>query len=91
LILAAWPVSVLIYHILYWSVDNNFSFGSAINFYGGVGECNHKKFVNSTGFNTQKRIKNFTSQVATRYYEAMTFEIASKCLENKRIDGYMDD
>jgi hypothetical protein len=67
------------------------SFGSAINFYGGVGECNHKKFVESTGFNTQKRIKNFTSQVATRYYEAMTFGIASKCLENKRRDGYMDD
>jgi hypothetical protein len=67
------------------------SFGSAINFYGGVGECNHKKFVKSTGINTQKRIKNFTSQVATRYYEAMTFEIANKCLENKRRDGYMDD
>ncbi len=48
-----------------------------------------KKIVKSTGFNTQKRIKNFTSQVATRYYEAMTFEISSKCLENKRRDGYM--
>jgi hypothetical protein len=55
------------------------SFGSAINFYGGVGECNHKKFVKSTGFNTQKRIENFTSQVATRYYKVMTFEVANKC------------
>ncbi len=43
-------------------------FGSAINFYGGIGECNHKKFVKATGFSTQKRIQNFTSQVATRYY-----------------------
>jgi hypothetical protein len=54
------------------------SFGSAINYYRSVGECNHKKFVKSTGFTTQKRTKNFTSQVATRYYEAMTFEIARK-------------
>jgi hypothetical protein len=66
-------------------------FGIAINFYGGVGECNHKKFVKATGFNTQKRIQNFTSQVATRYYKAMTFEIANKCLENSRRDGYIDD
>jgi hypothetical protein len=51
----------------------------------------HKKFVKFTGFNTQKRIKNVTSQVATRYYEAMTFKIAKKCLENKRRDGYMYD
>jgi len=32
--------------------------------------------VKLTGFNTQKRIQSFTSQVATRYYEGMTFEIA---------------
>ncbi len=56
--------------------DYMMRFGSAINFYGGVGECNPKQFVKSTGFNTQKRINSFTSQVATRYYEAMTFEIA---------------
>ena len=66
------------------------SFGSAINFFGGVGECNHKKFVKSTGFNTQKRIENFTSQVATRYYEAMTFEVANKCLEKRRRNGYIN-
>jgi hypothetical protein len=66
-------------------------FGSEINFYGGVGECNHKKFVKATGFNTQKRIRHFTSQVATRYSKAMTFEIANKCLENRRRDGYIDD
>ena len=28
-------------------------FGKAINFYGGIGECNHKKFVKETGCNTQ--------------------------------------
>jgi hypothetical protein len=47
-------------------------FGSAIIFYGGIGKCNHKKFVKDTGFNTHKRIRTFTLQVATRYYEGMT-------------------
>ena len=65
--------------------DYMMSFGSAINFYGGVGECNHKQFVKSTGFNTQKRIHNFTSQVATGYYEAMTFEIANS--KQKRLSN----
>ncbi len=56
-------------------------FGSAINFYGGIGECNHKKFAKDTGFNTQKRIKTFTSQVATRIYEGMILWIAKKCFD----------
>jgi hypothetical protein len=47
-------------------------FDSAINFYGGIGKRNHKKFVKDTGFNAQKRIRTFTSQVAKRYYEGMT-------------------
>ncbi len=56
-------------------------FGSAINFYRSIGKCNHKKFVKDTGFNTQKRIRTFTLQVATRYYEGMTLQIAKKCLD----------
>ncbi len=63
--------------------DYMMSFGSAINFYGGVGECNYKRFVKSTSFNTQKRIQSFTSQVATRYYKGMTFEIANTHLQNR--------
>ncbi len=59
-------------------------FGSAINFFGGVGECNHKTFVKATGHNTQKRSGSFTSQVATRYYEAMTIGIAKDSLEERR-------
>jgi hypothetical protein len=40
-------------------------FGSAaINVYGGIGKCNHKKFVKEKGFNTQKRIRTFSLQVA---------------------------
>jgi hypothetical protein len=56
-------------------------FGSAINFYGGIGECNHKTFVKDTGFNTQKRIRTFALQVAQRYYKRMTFRIAKKCFD----------
>ncbi len=51
-------------------------FGNAINFYSGIGECNHKKFVKEMGCITQKRIRTFTSQVAQRYYEGMTLDIA---------------
>jgi hypothetical protein len=56
-------------------------FGNAINFYGGIGECNHKKVVNETECNTQKRIRTFTSQVAQRYYEGMTLDIARKVMD----------
>ncbi len=53
-------------------------FGSAIIFYGGIGKCNHKKFVKDTGFNTQKRVRTFAVQVATRYFEGMILQIAKK-------------
>jgi hypothetical protein len=56
-------------------------FGGAINFYGGIGKCNHKKFVKDTGFKTQKRIRTFTLQVATRYYEGMILRIAKNCFD----------
>ena len=52
-------------HALTKFVDYMILFGSAINFFGGIGECNHKKFVKDTGCNTQKRTNTFTSQVAT--------------------------
>ncbi len=54
-------------------------FGSAIDYYGGMGKCNHKKFVKDTGFNTQKRTRTFTLQVATRYYEGKILRIAKNC------------
>ena len=56
-------------------------FGNAINFHSGIGECNHKKFVKETGCNTQKRIRTFTSQVAQRYYEGTTLDIARKTMD----------
>jgi hypothetical protein len=37
--------------------------------------------VKDTGFNTQKRIRTFTSQVATRYYEGMILRMAKKCFD----------
>ena len=67
--------------------DYMMRFGSAINFYGGVGECNHKQFVKLTGFNTHKRIQSFISKVATRYYAAITFEIAHKHSQHRLSNG----
>jgi hypothetical protein len=64
-------------------VDYMILFGSAINFFGGIGECNHKIFVKDTGCNTQKRFNSFTLQVATQYYELMILNIANKHKNNR--------
>ena len=63
-------------------------FGSAINFFGGPGECNHKKIVKDTGNNTQCRIDSFTSQVALRYYETLLYEIAKQASDRKMSNKY---
>lgn len=72
-------------HALTKFVDYMILFGSAINLFGGIGECNHKTF----GCNTQKRTNTFTSQVATRYTETMTFNLAKHCINtrNDRLFG----
>jgi hypothetical protein len=44
-------------HALTKFVDYMILFGSAINFFGGVGKCKHKTFVKDTGSNTQQRIE----------------------------------
>ncbi len=64
-------------------MDYIIDFGCAINFFGGIGECNHKTFVKDTGCNTQKRINSFTSQVASQYYELMILEVANKHKNNR--------
>ena len=63
-------------------------FGSATNFFGGIGESNHKRFVKDTGNNTQKRASNFTSQIAQRYYETMVCDIANQALVQKHAIKY---
>jgi hypothetical protein len=40
--------------------------------------------VKETGCNTQKRIRIFSSQVAQRYYEGMTLDIARKTMDIQR-------
>jgi hypothetical protein len=65
-------------------------FGNTINFYGGIGECNHKKFVKETGRKPQKRITTFTSQVAKRYYEGATLEISQKAIDLQGIGNEMN-
>ena len=51
-------------------------FGCAINFYGGPGESAHKYFVKAPGNNTQRRVSEFSMQVAQKVYKSMIFEIA---------------
>ena len=46
-------------------------FGSAINFYGGIGNSNHKDYVRDTGTITQKRGNLFTSKCAYHCYETL--------------------
>ena len=58
-------------------------FGSGVNFYGGPGECHHKKFVKDTGNNTQHRPDSFTSQIARRYYETTLLEMAKQKNDEK--------
>jgi hypothetical protein len=70
-------------HALTKFLDYMILFGSAINFFGGFDECNHKKFVKDTGCNTQKRINTFTTQRATRYYESMIFNLATQCISRR--------
>ena len=46
-------------------------YGSAMNFYGGPGEANHKIFVKAAGLITQRRVCEFAQQTANQYYSMM--------------------
>jgi hypothetical protein len=70
-------------HALTKFVDYMILFGRTINFFGGIGECNHKKFVKDTRCNTQKRINTFTTQYTTRYYGSMIFNMATQCISRR--------
>ena len=65
-------------------------YGSASNFFGGVGESNHKRFVKDTGNNTQLRANIFSSQIASRYYERMVCDIADIALDEKIKSQYYE-
>ena len=65
-------------------------YGSASNFFGGVGESNHKRFVKDTGNNTQLRANTFSSQIASRYYERMVCDIADIALDEKIKSQYYE-
>ena len=42
-------------------------YGSAMNFYGGPGEANHKIFVKAAGQKTQQRLCEFAQQTVRQY------------------------
>jgi hypothetical protein len=63
-------------------------FGPASNFFGGVGESNHKRIIKDTGNNTQQRACKFTSQIPLRYYKGMVCDIAHQALVQRNESQY---
>jgi len=61
--------------------------GSAVNFHGGPGETNHKKFVKDAGNNTQGRPNCFSSQAAQRCYETYVYEYGKEHLNRSSRSG----
>lgn len=58
--------------------------GSGINFFGGPGECNHKRIFKDMAFNTQMRVSEFVSQLGKRYHEFLVFKITTVTMENSK-------
>ncbi len=46
-------------------------YGSAMNFYGGMGASAHKQFVKAPGQKTQRRVSEFASQTAQQFYDKL--------------------
>ena len=63
-------------------------FGSGINFFGGPGECNHKKFVKDPANNTQLQLEKYNTLLAKRWYETNTFELATEASQRKFHEQY---
>lgn len=63
-------------------------FGSGKNFFGGPGECSHKRFVKDTIFNTHQRADSMVSQVGTRMFEMMLFDVAVTTMDQRKKRKY---
>jgi len=61
-------------------------YGCGANFFGGPCESALKKFVKYTGFNTQRRVSSFVTQVARRNYECMVLEVGYEKVREKCAD-----
>ena len=66
-------------------------FGSAINFYGGLGEASHKTFVKASGLKTQRRAKEISTHTAGQYYNIMSLNKAYKYLDMQSKPEEVDD
>ncbi len=55
--------------------------GSAMNFFGGLGESAHKFFVTAPGLKTQRRVQEFAVQTANQYYDVMVTQYALQSIE----------
>ena len=58
-------------------------YGSAMNFFGGQGESSHKFFVKAPGLKTQRRAKEFATQIAEQYYQVMVTQYALRSIQQQ--------
>ena len=58
-------------------------YGSAMNFFGGTGESVHKFFVKAPGLKIQRRVNEFTTQIAKQYYDVMVTQYALRSLQQQ--------
>ena len=61
-------------------------YGSAMNFYGGPGEANHKIFVKAAGLKTQRRVCKFAQQTANQYYSMMLTNYAMQLCADELVN-----
>ena len=61
-------------------------YGSAMNFYGGPGEANHKIFVKAAGLITQRRVCEFAQQTANQYYSMMLTNYAMQSCADELVN-----
>ena len=59
-------------------------YGSAMNFFGGLGEVAHKFFVKAPGLKTQRRVGKFAIQTANQDYDIMVTRHALRSLEQEQ-------
>jgi hypothetical protein len=59
-------------------------YGSAMIYFGGIGEAAHKFFVKATCLKTQRRVSKFAIQTANQYYDIMVTRHALRLLEQEQ-------
>ncbi len=65
-------------------------FGSAVNFYGGIGESNLKTFMKRLAHFTQRRAKNFAPQLGLNLYRQSLFDHAAYAIRMQTKSNFQE-